>query len=65
MFMETARVLYTHIITKWPAARPTNTLPYTYTFKILNKRLKWRVSVSVSDFLRNYKNLNIAVNPYV
>jgi len=63
--LETAHVLYTHIITKWLAAGPTNTLPYTYTFKILNKCLKWYVSVSVSDFLHNYKNLNIAANPYV
>lgn len=63
--LETVCVLYTHIITKWPAAGPTNTLPYTYTFKILNKCLKWCASISVSDFLHNYKNLNIVVNAYV
>ena len=63
--LESAFLLYTHIITEWPAAGPTNNLPSTDTFKILNKCLKWYVSVSVSDFLHNYKNLNIAVNPYL
>lgn len=38
---------------------------HTHTCKILNKCLKWCVSASISDFLHNYKNLSIAVNPYV